>query len=339
MAEQPIESVQQAFERFERDAVRVPSEQNDAAKETHPLVRRTLEMELAEHAETFLSGSYGRRVQAVRLKDVDIIVVLGDPDGEFAVSADAALEAIRKAASKSDLVRRTEKRVRSVRLLLHDHEFTIDLVAALTPLGGEDGLLLARRLPDEGLDDWTLAHPRGQLRAAIEKNEQCDGMYIPCVRIVKYWLGTAWGDAHKAFRSYHAESVLHWALGSRLDYSDAIVRFFDAAYDALAPGNFTADPGAPWTYVDERLDFEERREAREKVARARDAAHAAQAAQHLDQALDGWAEVFGSAFPAPSTSPARVAAALGARTAGIVGAGVRPDSGRRIIESRPWRPL
>ncbi len=337
MATEPIESIQQAFEQFEPDVVRVPKEENDAAKEVHPQVRETLAQELPEHLETFLSGSYSRRVQVVKLRDIDVIVVLDDPDGEFADSADAALEAIREAATTSGLVKRTRKRKRSVRLTLHGHEFTIDLVAALEPPDGEDGLLLARRIPEEGLDDWTLGHPRGQRQAAIDKNEQCGGIYIPSVRLARYWLGTVWGDDHKPFRSYHAESVLHGALSEKVEYPEAMVLFFDAAYQALAPGALTPDPGAPDTFVDERLEDDERRQARQAVDRARKAAHAAFEKDDVSEALDGWVEVFGSAFPAPSTSPEKVAASLAARTAGVVGAGIRVGRGRPVIESRPWR--
>jgi len=339
MATEQIESVQEAFEQFERDTVRAPKQENDAAKQVHPQIRETLAQELAEHLETFLSGSYSRRVQIVKLKDIDIIVVLTDPEGKFAASAAAALEAIRKAAVTCELVKSARKRVRSVRLTLHGFEFTVDLVAALKPPDGdgEDGLLLARRIPEEGLDDWTLGHPRGQRQAAVDKNQACGGIYIPSVRLAKYWLTTVWGDGHKPFRSYHAESVLHGALREEVDYAEAMVVFFDAAYDALAPAARTPDPGAPDTYVDERLEDDERREAREAVARARKAAHAAYEQPGVGDALDAWVEVFGAAFPAPGTSPERVAASLAAGTAGVVGAGIRVGKGRPVIQSRPWR--
>jgi hypothetical protein len=336
MTVEQIVSVQQAFEQFERDVVRVPNAENDAAKRVQQEIREHLARELPELLETFLSGSYSRRVQVVRLHDIDIIVVLVDPTGAFAASAAAALEAIRAAAVTCALVRRATARVRSVRLTLRDYEFTVDLVAALEPDEGE-GLLLARHMLDEGHDDWTLGHPRGQRQAAIDKNDDTGGIYIPSVRLVKYWLTTLWGTGEKPFRSYHAESVLHGALSEKVDFDEAMVLFFDAAYEALAPGVLTPDPGAPATYVDERLEANERREAREAVARARAAAQAAYEKGDLEEALDGWVEVFGSAFPAPSTSPERVAASLGAGSAGVVGAGIRAGRGRPVIQSRPWR--
>lgn len=336
MAQAKITSVQEAFERFESEVVRVPKAVNDAAKKVQREVRDWLAGELDALKETFLSGSYSRRVQVVRLKDVDIIVVLLDPDGKFAESALAALEAIRRAAASCPLVRSAQIRVRSVRLTLLDYEFTVDLVAALEPDDGGDGLLLARHIPEEGLDDWTPGNPRGQREAAVKKNEQTEGIYVPSVRLVKYWLNTVWGK-DKPFRSYHAESVLHDVLNEKVEYPEAMVRFFDAAYAALAPGVLTSDPGDPGTYVDQRLEGTERREAREAVARARDVARKAFDTPDVGEALDLWVEVFGSAFPAPSTSPAQVGASLAARTAGVVGPGIRVGRGRQPIESRPWR--
>jgi hypothetical protein len=332
-----LESVQEAFMQFERAAVRVSKGDDDAAKEVQQRIRDHLARELPELAETFLSGSYSRRVQVVKLHDIDIIVVVEDPTGMFATSAAAALGAIGDAARTCDLVASVSSpRVRSVRLTLRDHEFTVDLVGAREPVDGM-GHLLACNLPEERRDDWTWGNPRGQREAAVTKNEQTGGIYVPSVRLVKFWLSRVWGDDKKPFRSYHAEAILHQALSKKMDFAEAMVTFFDAAYDALAPGALTPDPGAPSTFVDERLDPNERREARDAVASAREKAQAATEKQDPDEALDAWADIFGPAFPAPSTSPERIGASLGAGTAGAVGAGVRAERGRPIIESRPWR--
>jgi hypothetical protein len=127
--------------------VRVPDSENREAKKVHPEIRGVVEEELEQVIRTFLSGSYSRKVQVVKLNDVDVIVVLDDPDGTFANSAKDALEAIREAAKGSDLVRHTKLGVRAVKLFLHGYEFTVDLVAAREPDSGEEGLLLARHLP------------------------------------------------------------------------------------------------------------------------------------------------------------------------------------------------
>lgn len=332
-----IKNVQQAFERFEVESVRVLDWENKAAKAVHPEIRGTLEKELEHHIKTFLSGSYSRRVQVVRLKDVDVLVVLDDPDGTFASSAEAALEAIREAAKRSDLVRRTKLGVRAVKLFLHEHDFTVDLVAARQPDSG-DGLLLARHLPDEGYDDWQLLNPEGQKQAAIDKNGECDGIYVPAVRIVKFW-NKGQGDP-SPLRSYHAEAILWHALDGPVDYAEAIIRFFDEAYERLASGALTPDPGAPDADpVDKRLQPDKRAAARAKVEKARKAAHEAFEKENLDEALEGWVQVFGPSFPAPSTSPDEISAALGTGEAGITGTGIRPRQGRQIIRPRSWREI
>lgn len=335
MSDSKIESVQQAFEQFEFEVVRVPKQENDAAKAVHPEIRDFLAAELPVLKQSFLSGSYSRKVQAGHLKDVDIIAVLDDPDGVYAKSAFSALDDVQKAVRESDLVRRTRKGVRSVKLILEDNDFTVDLVVALEPTGGQDGLLLARY--NEQHDDWTLLHPRGQLSACVEKNEACSGIYVPCVRLVKYWLGTQWAD-HKPFKSYHAEAVLHGALDKKVDYAVAIVAFFEAADQGLAPGVHTADPGYPGSNVDDLLTHEQRLEARQKVRIALQAARAASAEEDVGEALNGWAKVFGSAFPAPDTAPDAISAAVLAGAARIWGTGVRVGEGREIIRTRPWRP-
>ncbi len=328
-----IENVQQAFEKFEVETVRVPDQENKAAKEVHPQIRDTVERELEHHVDTFLSGSYSRRVQEGHLRDVDVIVVLEDPDGKYANSADAALEEIRDAASESALVRWTRKRVRAVKLFLHGYEFTVDLVAALRPASG-NGLLLARHRPDEGLDDWQLLNPEGQKKAAIDKNKLCGDMYIPAVRIVKFWNR---GEG-KPLRSYHAESIFWHALTGPVDYAEAIVKFFDAAYDALAPNARTFDPGAPDADpVDELLEPDERAAARVKVEKSREAAHAAFKAEDPEEALEGWVKVFGSSFPAPSTTLEQVSSALGSGGVGAVGAGIQVGGSRQVIKPRSWR--
>lgn len=328
-----VENQQQAFEKFEKDNVRIPDSENRDAKAVHPEIRGTLEEQLEEVIRAFLSGSYSRKVQVVRLNDVDVIVVLEDPDGTFAASAKAALEAIREAAKGSDLVRRTKLGVRAVKLFLHGHEFTVDLVAAREPEDGAEGLLLARHLPEEGYDDWQLLNPEGQRRAAMDKNDECDGMYVPGVRIIKFWNE---GEG-KPLRSYHAEAILWHALDGYLEYPEAVVRFFDEAYTRLAPGARTPDPGAPDADpVDHRLEPEERAAARARVEKARRIAHRALESEDLGEALDLWAEVFGSAFPAPGTSCEKIGGALGSGAAGVVGTGIRPGRGREVVRARSW---
>lgn len=333
-----VSTVQDAFIEYEKK-IRVPSWQNDRAKEVHPEVRAAVEADLGElFVRAFLAGSYARKVQTVRLNDVDIIIVLNDLDGTFTASADAALERLREAAKTCDLVARTRKGVRAIKLDIVGEEFTVDLVAALPDPLRE--VKLARVIPAEGLDDWTEARPKAQLEAAIEKNKTTNGIYILAVRIVKSWNQRAKTNGKNAMPSYLAESILFHALAKECDFDMATVQFFRAAKQELStPTPSVPCPGDPTNYVDERLEDDRRKSALAKVETALEHAEAAIAESDPGKAMDEWAKVFGPAFPAPSGDTSALAKALRSGTAVAAGAGISPvaNGGRQVIPSRPWR--
>jgi predicted nucleotidyltransferase len=335
-----VTTVQQAFEEFEKSKVRVPNWQNDRAKEVHPAVRAAVETALGDlFKRAFLAGSYARKVQTVRLKDVDIIIVLNDPDGTLEASADAALERLREAAKTCELVELpTRKGCRAVKLTIKGEEFTIDLVAALEDAFGN--IRLARVIPADDLDDWTSAHPQGQLDAHWQKNEDTEGVYLPAVRIVKYWNQRTKYKGKNALPSYLAESILFHAMSAKVDFDEAVLAFFRATENHLSSAIPSVTcPGSPSNYVDERLDDERREAALKKVQEALAHAEAAVAESDAGAAMDLWVKVFGDAFPAPSGDTSALAAALRSGTAVVKGASISTvaNGGRPIIESRPWR--
>lgn len=125
-----IETVDEAFAWFEKNVARVDDEENKDAKEVHPDVRQAVSeaMPVAHH---FLSGSYGRRVQAVKLKDIDVIVVLDDDDDTYWHDARGTLLEIQDALRACELVRQARPpSVRSVKALPHDYEFHVDAARA-----------------------------------------------------------------------------------------------------------------------------------------------------------------------------------------------------------------
>lgn len=315
---------------FEETVVRIPTDDVNESNSVYQEVKGCLEESLPIKA-ILGAGSRARRTQALKLKDIDMIVVMDDPDGQLRASADGAMEVLREPVKELDLVRRTLKRVRAVKAFLQEYEFTVDLVAGLEE-PSTDQLWIPRRLPEEGFDDWTLANPRGQTRAAAEKDVECDGKYVPVVRLMKYWNIIS----GKPLRSYHAEAMVWHAITEKCDYPDGVLRFFEFAYDALAPHNRVTDPGNPFAYVDDRVEEDEREAARNKIASARDLSREAIATEDDLEALQIWGKVFGSAFPT-TESLGELGSALASDRARATGTGIGIDSGRRIIPSRPWR--
>lgn len=337
-----IQTVQEAFIEFEQTTARVPEAQNKRAKEVYPQVIEAIKADLGDlFNRAFLAGSYKRKVQAVRLKDVDIIIVLYDPKGEFELSADGTLERVREAAKTCDLVTATRKSVRAVKLDIDGEEFTVDVVPALEDPHGE--LLLCRNKPDEGYDDWTAARPQGQLDAATKKNQETGGVFIPSTRIMKVWNQSFGEGDKKAMPSYLAESILFHSLDSKCDYADAMVAFFRSAKDHLSKSSPSVPcPGDPENYVDQMLKDERRERGLQKVETALGHAEAAIAADDPGEAMDHWAKVFGTAFPAPCNDSANLAAALKSGRAVAKGIGVvvpgRTNGGDRpIIAGRSHR--
>jgi hypothetical protein len=91
-----IKTIDGAFEWFEKNVARVDDQDNKDAKAVHPYIHKAVcaAMPVLAH---FLSGSYGRRVQAVKLKDIDIILVLDDAHGTHWASAKDTLVEVQDA--------------------------------------------------------------------------------------------------------------------------------------------------------------------------------------------------------------------------------------------------
>jgi hypothetical protein len=336
-----IKTVQQAFEAFERDSVRVPERENQDAKRVQREFRQAIKEELGPlYADSFLAGSYRRKTQAVHLKDLDIIVVLNDPTGEFAASAKATLYAMKAVAKAYAAVAVTRVKCRAVECELDGHPYWLDFVPALGD--GEDGLLLAYNSDDEGLDEWRSADPEAQTQACIDKNAQTDGIYILVTRVCKYWNQSfvSSSSQKKPMPSYLVEAILHDALSRPGEWAHAVLAFFERAQHHLqTPSPTVPCPGDPENYVDEKLEDDRRLLALAKVEVALADARAAVAESDPGKAMDAWVKVFGPAFPAPSTHPSRIAQALKTGAATVGGTGITPfPSGRRPIPARSHGP-
>lgn len=332
-----IKTVDDAFAWFEKNIARVDDQDNQDAKEVWPDIVKAVEKKLPVERH-FLSGSYGRKVQAIKLKDIDIIVEVHDADGAYRASAKDTLLEVQHALRDCELVRQARPpSVRAAKALLHDYEFHVDVVPAIDD--GGDGLLLPCNLEHDNINKWTREYPEQQRDACKDKNDETNGLYRPATRVVRAYNQRY--ETAKVLRSYHAESLLYHAIGDAKTLQKAFIAFLDHAYDALAPGRLTATPGAPaGRYVDDRLEPEERERTREKIGKARDRAHKAEEMDDPGEAMEEWAKVFGDKFPTPSTHPDIVEAALRSGTAVASTSTIRArrtQDDRDLIHNRSWR--
>lgn len=335
-----ISNVQQAFEEFEKRAVRVPDSENKAAKQVHPEFRQAVKDHLgARFEKSFLAGSYARRTQAVHLKDLDVVVVLNEPDGQFRASASGTLAAMKAAAASYPPVGTITTKCRAVECQLDGYPFWVDLVPALRD--GHGGLLLAYVTKD-GKDEWRSADPEGQTAACSAKNAKTGDLYVPVTRICKFWNGsfTSSPDQQKPLPSYLVEAILYDAVNSPMDWADAVLAFFERAQQHLSnPNPSVPCPGSSTEHVDKMLDDDRRQKALAKVEVAlRDAREASQETDPA-KAMDAWVKVFGSSFPAPSTHPSLIAQAVRNNNASVASTGVVAGaSGRPRIPARSHGP-
>ena len=338
----PTESaVQEAFEAHER-AIRVPDAQNDEAKGLHPPLREEVTGRPGlRYEDSFLNGSYRRKTQIAPLGDLDVVIVLGPVRGRMPLESPAhALERIAEAALACKAVRRIEPiGVRAVTCVLWDSDITVDLVPALEHVDG-DRLWLCRHKPAEGLMDWTLEHPRGQIRAASATNEACGGTYIPLVRVAKGWNCRVGPGDDKLLPSYAMEAATCRALGGRpADFAPGLAGAYAVLEERLARRLALPDPGNPDRDVLELLDEDRRQRAIPVVQRAaREASRALSLT--LEGALSVWGELLGPTFPGPEQRTGRMAAGLVAGTVGGLGSGIAVSEAARAIAKAPraWRP-
>lgn len=328
------------FSEFISNSVSTKKSETDIAKDRWREVVAHLKDALgSDFKAAFLAGSYARKVQVRKLKDVDIVIEIDDPDDSWHSDAHAAL--LRFAEALSDfpgLLERPEIGVRAVTIRFTDVDFKIDVVPAIPVAGGHH--LLAVNDRASGENAWTSASPKLQLTAASEKNALLDGKYTPATKLIKEW-NQSFGEGElKPMPSYLAESILFHALAEWNGFENAIVQFFEFAERQLADARPTVTcPGDPDNFVDEKLEESRRERALNLVRRSLDDARAAKMKSNEEESLDMWAEVFvANDFPAPKNDRAKLVSALGG--GGVIAHGNAVKSGgagRKISSGRSWR--
>ena len=169
--------VDDAFENLKSN-LEITKTESEQAQTRHRLIREHIE-DNWKLVDDFLTGSYRRDTKTKKLKDVDIFVVV-DPDGPQGSLArgtgTAAVYALRDVLAKrwSDLD--TDDNV--VTINYGDEDVASYEVAPVFPRDGGGYLM-----PNGA--EWMDTDPQEQAKLVTAKNKDCDGKFVPFVKMVK----------------------------------------------------------------------------------------------------------------------------------------------------------
>lgn len=267
------------------------------AKSAHERLRKRIREnpELgAAHIDTYLSGSYARRVAINNIKDVDVICVVDidtsvtEPDVVIAWLASALQESYANVREQG----------RSVQVI-DSNDVHLDVVPG-SPYTNEDGPLW---IPDREAREWVSTHPKGQLAFCIANNSNTGDFYVPLVKLIKWWRDRCLAKA-VAPKSYVLETLVAEGLGSRSpsSYGAGIVQVLEGvssrylSWVGTGQVPWIADPGFPSINVAKRWESEEFDGFMAAVDEWAAVARAAYEAQTESESVSLWRKLFGADF-------------------------------------------
>ena len=178
--------------------------------------------------DDFLTGSYRRDTKTKKLKDIDIFIVI-DPDGAQAgyrtrPPADV-LDAL-----QTLLAGRLPGPYRDGMAVVipygkDDEVMSIDVVPAFDRKGG------GYFIPDPAAGTWIATNPKRHHELSIAKNAECDGKFVPFVKMVK---GINRELGEPVSPSFLLEVMAHGLVKTPFGrYQDEIVLFLAAAAERI----------------------------------------------------------------------------------------------------------
>lgn len=302
-------------------------EPSTSYKEDQQAGHKTLRRRLAAaddfktiHVNTFLQGSYKRNTAIHPGKDVDIVVVTSlDPDATSAADANARLgKCLRKYYEKvtpqnrsfcvtlsyvtMDVVLATSRNINKEASFL-ESLFRADSIEGVS--GWVDHPLL---IPDRDLGRWVETHPKRQLSWTSDLNAECGGYFVPLVKMFKWWRKEAY-ESPKYPKGYVLERLAGECVdkGAR-DHAEGFVQLLEnirAKYSGYALAGLVPtlpDYGVPTHNVAHRLSAEDFKTFIAKVEAVLPTARDALKDEDITKSADLWRKIFGSKFPAASTS-------------------------------------
>lgn len=302
-------------------------EPSPSYKEDQQVGHKTLRKRLAGdedfsvvHVNTFLQGSYKRNTAIHPGKDVDIVVVTSiDPDRTSPTDANARLEkCLRKYYDKVSPQNRSYCVTLSyvtMDVVLATSRHLKKEAAALASMRRDDELENAQAwtehpllIPDRDLARWVETDPKRQLQWTTDLNAECDGYFVPLVKMVKWWRKEAY-EKPKYPKGYVLERLVGECVDkAKRDHAEGFVQLLAniraryASYGILGIVPHLSDPGVPAHNVAHRLTPEDFKTFLFHVDKALLTARAALDETDIQKSADLWRKVFGTKFPAASAA-------------------------------------
>jgi hypothetical protein len=273
-----------------------PTDQHVAnAKAAHETVRQQLrtDSEFKEaHKETFLSGSYARHTAINDINDVDVICVV-DID-RYKTPAELVLAWTESILAKYYKV--TKRQGRSVGVQAAKGVW-LDIVPA-TPISEDDGPLW---IPDREAKEWVATHPKGQIKAATDKNKATNGYYVQIVKLMKYWRDRLPTESCKP-KSYILESLVHRTVAEPSSHAAGVVNVLEGIESSYGANRGTGsvpsvpDPGYASVNVAKHWEPGDFTAFMNQVKTAAITARKALNSQDEGESRKLWRQLFGSRF-------------------------------------------
>ncbi|GJL53116.1 MAG: hypothetical protein NPIRA02_02480 [Nitrospirales bacterium] len=290
-------TVDEAFDKFRKRLELSETEQQDAIRR-HNDVRACIR-ESFDIDRDFLTGSYARHTKTKPLKDVDIFFCLGESDRHWRKKPPRdVLTAFETCLGKKYGTDNVEGGRRCVTVEFDKQNPTAD----------EEGKVLSNdavpayelqgcyEIPDRDLGKWIKTDPDTHKERATAKNKECDGKWVPLVKMLKRWNRSAGKPISPSFLI--EVMALDLVDPPFTKYPSEVRRFFAAAQEGIMRD--WPDPAGYGPPVSDQMTSDKRRKAVEDL---RAAEVKATRAVHLEkqgktgEALALWFEIMGKYFP------------------------------------------
>ncbi len=285
--------IDDAFTNLRHNLEITPTEQN-LAKARHEAIRDFVRSHW-DLADDFLTGSYRRDTKTKKLKDIDIFVVL-DANGSQAGFRDQA--PIQVINSLETLLRQKWSSAARDGMAVvipygpDDEVMSIDVVPAFTR---DDG---GYYIPNPSAGGWIATNPKRHHELSIAKNADCDGKYVPFVKMIK-GINRELGEpvSPSFLLEVMAQSLVKPPIGR---YQDEIVLLLATAAERI--GDEWPDPAGLGGDVNSVMNGTQKLTAANALNQARAVAERAVDLEDEGQeraAYDEWKKLFGNRMTRP----------------------------------------